>query len=1017
MVSIFPANLTDSDFTNWERGDVRNAGVLAITTDQPRSGDGSLKQALTASADKSGVSFGFASGDLSHLLSDISLISYEWFRDVSSTNPDGQHPSIKLFVDGDGSDATTNDRVTMIFEGAYNGRAVAPEGAWVTDDATTANFWVFHSASSGYPGAPGVVEVFDKTLAEWIAESVTFGAWTDPIGANAVVRGVAVESGSGWNGVFTGYVDNVNVSFANASDVIANFEVAPPTISIAANANANRAEGTDPDGTAPFTTRNFGFTVSRTGDTSAAASVDYAVTGSGANPADGGDFFNGVLPSGTVNFTAGQASRTLNIRVSEDLALELDEGFTVTLSNPSGDYTLGTGTANGLIQNDDQAFSIAGLVSIQVEGNTGQTGFTFTVSRSGLTTAAATIDYAVSSAAADATDFGGTLPSGSVSFLANETSKTVTVNVSGDTTVEADEPFTVTLSNPSSGTISQATADGEILNDDSAISIAALSADKAEGNAGQTAYTFTVSRSGDTTLAATVDYAVSSAAANATDFGGILPSGQVSFAANEASKTLTVNVAGDIAVEADEPFTVTLSNPSVGLLGTATADGTIRNDDSATGLFPGTPGDDNYCGQNGGDQATGVVNDLMTGQAGNDCFSPKGGLDTVFGGLGTDLLDYSAVSGVFGAPPAGAVINLASGVSTDPWGNLDFTLELENAIGTEHADWLVGTEGANVLTGLGGADTAVGLGGADTIDLGSGADQGYGYAGNDSITGGPGNDTVYGMEGADLLTGYGVNGMTVPEQGTSTLRNGETDNDLLVGGIDNDTLVGGPGNDSLFGETGDDLIDGGAGGDVADGSQGNDTIVLGDGANFAFAGGDNDTVTGGADADVLMGQAGNDVLTSLGGADNVLGGDGNDTLAAGEGADNVLGEVGNDSLDAGGGADVVNGGSGVDQMAGGAGSDVFVISALASGTSAATPDVITDFQGAGTSGAGDQDYLLLQTASGNLGTASFTHLGAGLWQFADGLNSTFVRILDGSASPITALLGPGFADTSDFGIF
>jgi Ca2+-binding RTX toxin-like protein len=418
-----------------------------------------------------------------------------------------------------------------------------------------------------------------------------------------------------------------------------------------------------------------------------------------------------------------------------------------------------------------------------------------------------------------------------------------------------------------------------------------------------------------------------------------------------------------------------------------------------TSLFPGTPGDDSYCGADGGDQAVAFVDDSMTGQGGDDCFSPKGGVDTVFGGPGTDLLDYSAVSVVFGAPPAGAVINLASGVSTDPWGNPDYTLELENAIGTPFADWLVGTEaGNNTLTGLGGADTAVGLGGTDTIDLGEGADQGYGYAGNDTIKGGAGNDTLYGMEGADSLEG-------------------EADNDLLVGGIDSDTLTGGPGADSLFGETGDDSIDGGEGGDVADGSQGNDTIVLGDGANFAFAGGDNDTVTGGADADVLMGQGSNDVLTSLGGADNLLGGDGNDTLSAGEGADNVLGEGGNDSLDAGGGADVVNGGSGVDQMAGGAGSDVFVISGVASGTSAATPDVITDFQGANTSGAGDQDYLLLQTASGNLGTASFTHLGAGLWQFADGPNSTFVQVLAAGGVPVTALLGPGFADTSDFGIF
>ena len=47
--------------------------------------------------------------------------------------------------------------------------------------------------------------------------------------------------------------------------------------------------------------------------------------------------------------------------------------------------------------------------------------------------------------AANATDFGGTLPSGTVNFAVGETSKTITVNVQGDTTREPDETFTVTL--------------------------------------------------------------------------------------------------------------------------------------------------------------------------------------------------------------------------------------------------------------------------------------------------------------------------------------------------------------------------------------------------------------------------------------------------------------------------------------------------------------------------------------------------------------------------------------------
>jgi len=68
---------------------------------------------------------------------------------------------------------------------------------------------------------------------------------------------------------------------------------------------------------------------------------------------------------------------------------------------------------------------------------------------------------------ANNTDFvGGTLPTGTVSFAAGETSQTITVNVSGDTSVELDEEFIVTLSTPTNATVTTGTAKGTITNDD-----------------------------------------------------------------------------------------------------------------------------------------------------------------------------------------------------------------------------------------------------------------------------------------------------------------------------------------------------------------------------------------------------------------------------------------------------------------------------------------------------------------------------------------------------------------------
>ncbi len=221
-----------------------------------------------------------------------------------------------------------------------------------------------------------------------------------------------------------------------------------------------------------------------------------------------------------------------------DTAVELDEGFTVTLSTPAN-ATITTTAASGTIQNDDvlppPELAIAALDALKPEGDSGTTAFTFTVTRTGDLKAASSAAYAVTGSGAnpaDAADFGGALPNGTVSFAAGESSQTVTVNVSGDNAVEMDEDFTVTLSAPANATLGTAMATGSILNDDvlplPELAIAALDAVKAEGDSGSTAFTFTVTRTGDLTAASSAAYAVTGSGTNpadAADFGGTLPNG------------------------------------------------------------------------------------------------------------------------------------------------------------------------------------------------------------------------------------------------------------------------------------------------------------------------------------------------------------------------------------------------------------------------------------------------------------------------------------------------------------
>jgi hypothetical protein len=107
------------------------------------------------------------------------------------------------------------------------------------------------------------------------------------------------------------------------------------------------------------------------------------------------------------------------------------------------------------------------------EGNAGTTPFTFQITRNGDTTITSSVTWTVTGTgrdSANALDFAGdALPSGTVTFAPGDTTETLSVQVVADTLFGPDETFAVTLSNPTSATISTATAVGVIRNDDLSI--------------------------------------------------------------------------------------------------------------------------------------------------------------------------------------------------------------------------------------------------------------------------------------------------------------------------------------------------------------------------------------------------------------------------------------------------------------------------------------------------------------------------------------------------------------------
>jgi hypothetical protein len=213
-----------------------------------------------------------------------------------------------------------------------------------------------------------------------------------------------------------------------------------------------------------------------------------------------------------------------------------------------------------------------------VEGNTGTTQATFTVTLSAASTERITVAYSTAEDTATAgSDYQAA--SGTVIFAPGETSKTVTVLVKGDRVGEANETFTVNLSNTTYASIADAQGVGTILDDEPRISISDVI--KAEGKRGQTTlFVFTVTLSAAYDLPVTMSFRTANGSATTANKDYLKKSGTLTFAPGETTKTITIEVKGDSKRESSEYFYLDLfNNSSNSLFAKSRGIGTILNDD------------------------------------------------------------------------------------------------------------------------------------------------------------------------------------------------------------------------------------------------------------------------------------------------------------------------------------------------------------------------------------------------------------------------------------------------------
>jgi hypothetical protein len=313
---------------------------------------------------------------------------------------------------------------------------------------------------------------------------------------------------------------------------------------------------------------SFKINVTRTNGSTGTVTVQYATADNTAKaPSDY------TSTSGSLTFNNGETSKQITIPIVDDSTPEGTEGFKISLTNPSGGAVLGNFATATLSIQDNELPTLSISDVSQAEGNSGTTAFTFTVTSSNSINNNVNVNYATTDGSATAgSDYQTT--NGNLTIPAGQTSKTITVNVTGDTTKEPDETFFVSLSLAGGATIAKGQGIGTIINDDGAPP-ATVQLDQSSYNVleGLGVLTMKVTRSGDTSSAVSVDYVTNDGSATQkADFG--YTAGTLTFAPGETSKTLAVLINEDAHVEGDENFQVVLSKPTGASLG-QTSIGTV----------------------------------------------------------------------------------------------------------------------------------------------------------------------------------------------------------------------------------------------------------------------------------------------------------------------------------------------------------------------------------------------------------------------------------------------------------
>lgn len=316
------------------------------------------------------------------------------------------------------------------------------------------------------------------------------------------------------------------------------------------------------------TDANMTFTVSLSAPSEFDVTVDYSTSDQSATA--GNDYV--PLPLSTLAFAAGEVSKSIDVALLDDIDIEGDESFALSLSNPFG-AGLGTAVGVGTIT-DSEPLPVIDIVDGAAPENAGIMEFLVTLSAT--STQPVTVDFTTADGTAEAGLDYLAVASDTLTFAPGEAAKPIAITLLDDTLTESTEVFSIVLGNPTRASIGLAAATGTITDNESVpvVSVADVTVNEDDALA-----TIEAVLSIPSQVEVRVDYVTSANTATAPDdFSAV--SGTLVFAPGATVTNIEIPIVDDLDLEFAETFLVVLSNPVDSAIGTGSAVVTIDDDEA-----------------------------------------------------------------------------------------------------------------------------------------------------------------------------------------------------------------------------------------------------------------------------------------------------------------------------------------------------------------------------------------------------------------------------------------------------